>query len=63
MQPNNDTKMRRDIIAAARLLFQTKGFEKTTLKDLLEKLQISEQVFSEYFQSMDDLLEVVWSES
>lgn len=44
-------------------LFQSKGFENTSVTDLTDKLQIKEQTFYEYFQSMDHLLEVVWSES
>lgn len=48
---------------AACELFQSKGFDNTAVNDLLEKLQIEEQVLYSYFQSLDDVLEVVWSES
>jgi len=48
---------------AARELFRAKGFDNTTVADLLNRLQIEEHQFLAVFQSMDDLLEAVWSES
>lgn len=51
------------IVAAARRLFRTKGFDKTSLEDLLEELKMSDRLFFKHFRSMDELLEVVWSES
>lgn len=49
------------IVDAARFHFQDKGFDNTTVSDLIESLHITEQTFLKYFQSMDDLLEVVWA--
>jgi AcrR family transcriptional regulator len=51
------------IVVTAGRLFRTKGFDKTSLQDLLEELKMSDTLFFKYFQSMDELLEVVWSES
>lgn len=62
-QDRDVVSLRRRIIDASRFLFQTKGFDNTTVRDLIERLQISEQLFFCYFQSMDEILEVVWSES
>lgn len=45
------------------VLFRSKGFDNTTVADLLVKVNIEEQVFFSYFESLDELLEVVWSES
>ncbi len=57
------TDMRTRIKDAARELFHAKGFDDTTVSDLLNKVQIEEQQFLAIFQSMDELLEAVWSES
>lgn len=59
----NDETLRDRIKSVARELFRTKGFEETSVVDVLERLQISEQLFYSTFSSMDDLLEAVWSES
>lgn len=48
---------------AGRELFTSKGFENTSVSDLIQKLDIEEQTFYEYFESLDHLLEVIWSES
>jgi len=55
--------MYNQIKATAGVLFRSQGFENTSVTDLIEKAQIEEQTFFLYFQSMDELLEVVWSES
>ena len=53
---------RKEIIKTGRTLFRTKGFDNTSVQDVLDILNISEQVFLRFFCSLDDLLEVVWSE-
>ena len=62
-QREDYAEIRNHIKAAACVLFRTKGFEHTTVADLLIRLRIDEQVFYSYFRSLDELLEVVWSES
>jgi AcrR family transcriptional regulator len=59
----DDSNIYNQIKEAACVLFRSQGFENTSVTDLIEKLQIEERSFFIYFQSMDDLLEVVWSES
>lgn len=59
----NDSNIYNQIKEAACVLFRSQGFENTSVSDLIEKLQIEERFFFIYFQSMDELLEVVWSES
>jgi AcrR family transcriptional regulator len=59
----DDSNIYNQIKEAACVLFRSQGFENTSVSDLIEKLQIEEQSFFIYFQSMDELLEVVWSES
>ncbi|MDK9706641.1 MAG: TetR/AcrR family transcriptional regulator [Desulforhopalus sp.] len=50
------------ILIAARRLFQRQGFEATTWKDLSDTLHAPEHELLCHFQSLDDLLEAVWSE-
>ena len=58
-----EVNVRERIKETAQALFRLKGFDNTTANDLIEELQMSEQLFRRHFQSMDELLEAVWSES
>ncbi len=60
--PTEITIMRSQIVNTARLFFTTKGFDLTTLEDVMQALNINEEIFRKNFNSMDELLEVVWSE-
>jgi AcrR family transcriptional regulator len=46
----------------ARLLFQKQGYDQTTLKDIADRLNLSETTIAGYFASTDDLLDAIWSE-
>ena len=50
---------RKDILQAARELFKTKEYEKATMKDLMDKLNIAKGTIYHYFSSKEDLLESV----
>lgn len=63
LQLGDNSPMKNRIKEAATVLFRSQGFENTTVNQLIEKLQIEEQIFFHHFQSLDELLEVVWSES
>ena len=63
VQRERHTEIRGRIKAAACALFRAKGFDNTTVADLLATVQIDEQAFHAYFHSLDELLEVVWAES
>jgi len=54
---------RKELTAAACRLFRSKGYDNTTLFDLLELAQVEEHLFFSHFHSLDEILEVVWSES
>ncbi|HKJ64351.1 MAG TPA: TetR family transcriptional regulator, partial [Desulfopila sp.] len=64
MQPalTEITMMRSKIVNTARLFFTTKGVDQTTLEDVMQALHINQEIFRKNFNSMDELLEVVWSE-
>lgn len=55
--------MRSTILKAAKNLFDHKGYDSTSLADISELLSIDVQVILVFFQSKDQLLEAVWSES
>lgn len=59
----NPYSTRVQILKTAKYLFDLKGFEKTSFTDISDKLQMNEQDILFFFQSIDDLLEAVWSES
>lgn len=52
-----------DIIEAAKHLFDTKGFDHTTCKDITKRIGMSDVELLGYFDSLDEILEVIWSES
>lgn len=63
LQPGEDPSIYNQIKEAACVLFRSQGYKNTSVTDLVEKMHIEEQTFFKYFKSMDELLEVVWSES
>jgi AcrR family transcriptional regulator len=50
---------RAEIIQAARGLFQTKGYEKVTMQEVMERLGIAKGTIYHYFQSKEEVLEAV----
>lgn len=53
---------RAEILQAARRLFQTKEYEKTTMQDVMEALGIAKGTIYHYFKSKEALLEAVVEE-
>src|SRR5210317_2206 len=54
---------RAEIIAAARELFDTQGYDETTMRHVMEKLGIAKGTIYHYFRSKEELLEVVVNET
>lgn len=50
---------RSEIIAAACRLFLTRGYDRTTMKDVMNSLQIAKGTIYHYFSSKDELLDAV----
>src|SRR5882672_1556732 len=48
-----------DIVKAARHLFQTKEYDKTTMQDVMDALGIAKGTIYHYFKSKEALLEAV----
>lgn len=50
-----------EILETAYYFFQKKGFEKTTLTDICKKLSIHNSEFYKHFESLDEVLEILWA--
>lgn len=50
-----------EILETARSCFQNKGIERTTILDICKRLNIKETEFYNYFQSLDEVLEILWA--
>ncbi len=50
---------RAEIIETARQLFQDKGYERTTMQDVMDTLEIAKGTIYHYFASKEELLEAV----
>jgi AcrR family transcriptional regulator len=50
---------RQEIVSAARELLQTKEYEKTTMRDIMEKLGIAKGTIYHYFKSKEELFVAV----
>lgn len=51
------------IAMTAEMLFKMKGFENTTIDDITTHLKISESLFFHFFDSLDEVLELLWNGS
>jgi len=50
-----------EILETAYFYFQKKGFEKTDLSDICKSLKINHSEFYQYFESLDEVLEILWT--
>jgi hypothetical protein len=56
-----DSSLPWEILETARFCFQKKGFEKTTILDICERLDIKKTQFRKNFKSLDEVLEILWT--
>ncbi len=50
-----------DILKSAQSTFLQKGFEETTVTDICNNLEINVSQFTIFFESLDEVLEILWS--
>lgn len=50
---------RNEILDAAEILFDTKGYAQTTINDILDQLHIAKGTFYHYFKAKDELMEAI----
>jgi len=53
------TALKNKIIEAAHLFFSEKGYDKTSVNDIINKLSISKGAFYHYFNSKDEVLDAI----
>ena len=56
-----DTSLPWEILEAANSLFQKKGFERTSITDICRRLEIKPFEFHTHFDSLDEVLEILWA--
>jgi AcrR family transcriptional regulator len=56
---NNNNEKRKIIILAARQLFAEKGFDKTTVDEIMERANLSKGTFYTYFKSKEELIKEI----
>lgn len=56
----SSTSLPWDILETAHYFFQKKGFEETSLSDICKKLGINKYQFYQNFESLDEVLEILW---
>lgn len=61
LKQNVEKGIRSDILESARSCFGLLGFEKTRVVDICRDLGISRRTFHTYFNSMDEVLEILWA--
>ncbi len=49
-----------EILETANFFFRKKGFEKTTIPDICNRLDINQSQFYNHFNSLDEVLEILW---
>lgn len=50
-----------EILETANLFFRKKGFEKTAIQDICNRLGINQSQFYNHFDSLDEVLEILWA--
>ena len=50
-----------EILESAHFFFQQKGFEKTAIEDICNRLNINSAQFYYHFESLDEVLEILWA--
>jgi|GEM_PF-1313086 len=50
-----------EILETAYFLFRKKGFDRTTIPDICSRLGIRQSQFYHYFDSLDEVLEILWA--
>lgn len=60
-QMSRSTSLPWEILETAYSDIQKKGFEKTTLSDICKKLNINNSEFYKHFESLDEVLEILWA--
>jgi len=61
LKHNAEQGFRSDILESAYSCFRLLGFEKTRVADICRDLGVSRRTFHKYFNSLDEVLEILWA--
>lgn len=56
-----NTSLPWEILESAYFFFQHKGYEKTKIQDICNRLNINSAQFYKHFESLDEVLEILWA--
>ncbi len=56
-----ETSLPWEILEAANYLFRKNGFDGTAVKDICTRLEINPRQFYSHFNSLDEVLEILWA--
>ena len=56
-----NTSLPWEILETAYSFFLKKGFEKTSISDICKSLHINNSQFYQHFDSLDEVLEILWA--
>ena len=59
--PLRSASLPSEILESAHFFFQHKGFEKTAIQDICNRLNIINAQFYNHFESLDEVLEILWA--
>ena len=59
--PISSVSLPEEILETASFFFRKKGFEKTTIPDICNRLDIKQSQFYYHFDSLDEVLEILWA--
>ena len=52
-----------EILQTAKSLFKSNGFDQTSIEDITAQLNVDRSFFYQHFDSLDQVLEILWSGS
>jgi len=61
LKMGEDQDLRSKILESTHTFFKHQGFENTKIVDICRSLGINRRTFHKYFNSLDEVLEVLWS--
>ena len=61
LKQKTEQGLRSDILESAHSCFRLLGFEKTRTVNICKDLGISRRTFHKYFNSLDEVLEILWA--
>ncbi len=59
--PLRSASLSSEILETAHFFFQHKGFDKTAIQDICNRLGINSAEFYNHFESLDEVLDILWA--